>query len=86
MTIEGSRLSVGRFRVEVSFQVSVTKFDHNIKEGKGFLRFFSSEVDGLMSGITLGNEIVQLLFSMCPEQEHIVNVADPNQGRLRSRS
>ena len=46
-------MSVGWFRVEVSFQVSVTKFDHNIKEGKGFLRFFSSEVDGLMSGITI---------------------------------
>ena len=79
-------MSVGGFRVEVSFQVSVTKFDHNIKEGKGFLRFFSSEVDGLMSGITVGNEVVQLRFSMCPEQEHIFNVAEPNQGRLRSCS
>ena len=75
-------MSVRRFRVEIGFQVSVMRFYHSIKEGKGFLGVFSSEVDGLMSGIAVGNDVVQLLSSMSPEQEYIVDVASQIRGDL----
>ena len=34
-------VSVGGFRVKISFQISFRKFHHNVKEGKEFLRFYT---------------------------------------------
>ena len=58
----------------------------NIQDVKGYSRTFTGKFDSMTTTVKMANELLKIIFSMCPAKKYIVNISHPDQGLLSQES